>query len=241
MGKELYQEDMFLKEFEAEVDSVKNGKYVVLNQTAFYPKSGGIDYDAGILTRLSDGKVFNVVFTGKFSGKISHEVDQEGLQTGDKVKGELNWDRRYKLMRYHTALHVLGGVFYKELGGVKVTGNDATTEQGRVDFNIENYNRTLIEEQVINANKIIDRDLSVFVYHITREEMNNDPDMMKLAMGIPKSIKNVRIVEIKNFDRMPDGGCHISSLKEIGKLAVKKIVNKGKNNRRLYFTIPDEV
>ncbi|MFW9995253.1 MAG: alanine--tRNA ligase-related protein [Candidatus Odinarchaeota archaeon] len=238
MVKELYQDDMTLKEFEAEVSSVKDGKYVVLDQTAFYPKSGGIDYDSGTLTRLSDGKSFDIVYTGKFKGQISHEVDQEGLQPGDKVKGELNWERRYKLMRYHTALHVLGGVFYKELGGVQVTGNDATTEQGRVDFNIENYDRSLIEEQVKKANEIIAKDLPVKVYHISREEMDSDPDMMKLAMGIPKNITDVRIVEITGFDRMPDGGCHISSLKEIGEVTVTKIVNKGKNNRRLYFTIP---
>ncbi|UCG90191.1 MAG: alanyl-tRNA editing protein [Candidatus Heimdallarchaeota archaeon] len=235
MIKALYLDDMQLKEFEAEVTSVKDGKYVVLNQTAFYPKSGGIANDEGTLTRGSE--VFNVVYVGKFGGAISHEVDKEGLQVGDKVTGTLNWDRRYHLMRFHTAAHVLSGAFYKNLGA-KITGNDiATLDQGRIDFNLEHFDRSLIEEQVENSNKIIQEDHPVDVYYLERSDVEKDPDLVKLAMGIPKGIKTIRIVDIKGFDRQPDGGCHIQSLKEIGKISIKKLVNKGKNNRRLYFTI----
>ena len=235
MAKELYLDDMMLNKFEAEVTSVKDGKYIVLNQTVFYPKSGGIANDEGTLTRGSD--IFNVVYVGKFSGEISHEVDKEGLQVGDKVTGTLDWERRYKLMRYHTCAHVLSGAFYKNLGA-KITGNDiASTEQGRIDFNLENFDRALIEEQVERSNEIIQEDYPVEVYYMSRSEVEKDPDLIKLAMGIPKGIKNLRIVDIKNFDRQPDGGCHIQSLKEIGRISIKKLVNKGKNNRRLYFTI----
>ena len=235
MAKALYLDDMLLKEFYAEVVSVKDGKYVVLDQTAFYPKSGGIANDEGTLTRGSD--VFNVVYVGKFGGEISHEVGHEGLQVGDKVTARLNWDRRYKLMRYHTAAHVLSGAFYKNLGA-KITGNDiASTDQGRIDFNLEHFDRSLIEEQVEKSNEIIQKDFSVEVYYLDRSEVEKDTDLVKLAMGIPKGIKNIRIVDIKGFDRQPDGGCHIQSLKEIGKISIKKLVNKGKNNRRLYFTI----
>lgn len=235
MSKALYLDDMSLKEFEAKVISVTDGKYVVLNQTAFYPKSGGIANDEGTLTRGSE--VFNVVYVGKFGGVISHEVDKEGLQVGDKVTGTLDWDRRYHLMRFHTAAHVLSGAFYKNLGA-KITGNDiATLDQGRIDFNLEHFDRSLIEEQVENSNKIIQEDHPVEVYYLERSEVEKDPDLVKLAMGIPKGIKTIRIVDIKNFDRQPDGGCHIQSLKEIGKISIKRLVNKGKNNRRLYFTI----
>ncbi|MFX1515450.1 MAG: alanine--tRNA ligase-related protein [Promethearchaeota archaeon] len=234
MAKALYLDDMMLKEFEAEVTSVE-GKYIVLNQTAFYPKSGGIANDEGTLIRGSE--VFNVVYVGKFGGEISHEVDKEGLQVGDKVTGELDWERRYKLMRYHTSAHVLSGAFYKNLGA-KITGNDiSSTDQGRIDFNLENFDRSLIEEQVEKSNEIIQEDHPVGVYYLPRAEVEKDPDLVKLVMGIPKGIKNLRIVDIKNFDRQPDGGCHVQSLKEIGKISIKKLVNKGKNNRRLYFTI----
>ncbi len=235
MIESLYLDDMRLKEFEAEVFSVTDGKFIVLTQTAFYPKSGGIANDEGYLVKESE--TFNVVYVGKFGGKISHEVDKKGLKVGDKITGFLDWERRYKLMRYHTAAHVLSGVFYKNLGA-KITGNDISTlDQGRIDFNLENFDRSLIEEQVKKSNEIIQADHPVEVYYLSRPEVENDPDLTKLAMGLPKEIKKVRIVDIKNFDRQPDGGCHIQSLKEIGKIHIKKLVNKGKNNRRLYFEI----
>ncbi|MHA1967773.1 MAG: alanine--tRNA ligase-related protein [Candidatus Hodarchaeales archaeon] len=226
---------MHLKEFKAEVVSVTDGKFIVLNQTAFYPKSGGIANDEGYLVKESE--TYNVVYVGKFGGKISHEVDTEGLKVGDKITGFLDWERRYKLMRFHTAAHVLSGVFYRNLGA-KITGNDISTlDQGRIDFNLENFDRSLIEEQVEKSNEIIQTDYPVEVYYLSRSEVENDPDLTKLAMGLPKHIKAVRIVDIKNFDRQPDGGCHIQSLREIGKINIKKLVNKGKNNRRMYFEI----
>jgi len=235
MNKVLYLDDMFLKEFEAEVVSVKDGKFIVLDQTVFYPKSGGIANDEGTLIRGSD--TFNIVYVGKFSGQISHEVDKEGLEVGDKVTGTLDWNRRYKLMRFHTAAHVLSGAFFKNLGA-KITGNEISSlDQGRIDFNLENFDRKLIEEQVEESNEIIQADYPVEVYYLQRSEVEKDPDLIKLAMGLPKNIDVIRIVDIKNFDRQPDGGCHVLSLKEIGKISIKKLVNKGKNNRRLYFTI----
>jgi misacylated tRNA(Ala) deacylase len=235
MAKALYLDDMWIKEFDAEVVSIKDGKYVVLNQTAFYPKSGGIANDLGTLNRGSE--VFNVVYVGKFGGEISHEVDKEGLDVGDKIIGKLDWERRYNLMRYHTAAHVLSGAFYKHLGA-KITGNDiASTDQGRIDFNLEHFDRTLIEDEVDKSNEIIQQDYPVEIYYLERTEVEKDPDLVKLAMGIPKGIKKLRIVDIKGFDRQPDGGCHIRSTKEIGKVSIKKLVNKGKNNRRLYFTL----
>lgn len=235
MSKVLYLDDMFLKEFEAEVVSVKDGKYIVLDQTSFYPKSGGIANDEGTLVRGSD--TFNVVYVGKFGGQISHEVDKEGIQIGDKVTGTLDWNRRYKLMRFHTAAHVLSGAFFKNLGA-KITGNEISSlDQGRIDFNLENFDRKLIEEQVEKSNEIIQADYPVEVYSLQRSEVEKDPDLIKLAMGLPKNIDVIRIVDIKNFDRQPDGGCHVQSLKEIGKINIKKLVNKGKNNRRLYFEI----
>lgn len=234
MVKELYLEDMNLKEFEAEVISVTEGKYVVLDQTAFYPKSGGVANDEGRLIRGSD--VFKVVYVGKFKGKISHEVSPEGLQVGDKVIGKIDWERRYNLMRYHTAAHVLSGIFFK-YSSAKITGNDISLNQGRIDFNLEDFDRSLIEDYVDKANEVIEQDLPVIIYNISRVELDQHPDLTKLAMGLPKGITNVRIVDIQGFDRQPDGGCHISTLKEIGKISMKKLVNKGKNNRRLYFNL----
>ena len=109
----LYMNDMFMKEFDAKVISVKDDKFIVLDKTAFYPKSGGVDCDTGIM-KTEDGKEYNVIFVGKFSGEISHEVNSSGLKEGDIVHCVLNWDRRYKLMRYHTSAHILSAVFRLE-------------------------------------------------------------------------------------------------------------------------------
>ena len=234
MEEALYLNDMYLQEFEAEVISVTDEKFIVLSQTAFYPKSGGVSYDQGVLIRGNEE--FKIVFVGKFSGKISHEVEKEGLKVGDRVTGKLDWNRRYTLMRYHTAAHVLSGAFFKYLKA-KITGNEISIDQGRIDFNLEDFNRTLIEEQVEKSNEIINTDHLVEVYSLSRTEVEQNPNLTKLAMGLPKKIQTIRIVDIKGFDRQPDGGCHVKSLKEIGKISIKKLVNKGRSNRRLYFIL----
>ncbi|QEE15802.1 alanyl-tRNA editing protein [Promethearchaeum syntrophicum] len=236
MTKILYLQDMNLKEFEGVVESVSEGKFIVINQTAFYPKSGGVDNDLGIFRRLSDNKEFKVIFVRKIENEIFHEVDELGLKTGDKILGILDWKRRFELMRYHTAAHVLSGVFFNE-GNVKVTGNNLTMGKGRIDFNFPNFDRELVEKFVERSNEIISSDLSVETYYITRDEMEQDSTLMKLNMELPKNIKHVRIVDIKSFDKQPDGGCHVSHLGEIGKISIQKIQNKGKNNRRLYFKL----
>ena len=145
MDNALYMDDSYLKEFEATVESVKDSKYVVLDKTAFYPNGGGQPFDTGALIR--DGEEFPVVFVGKFDGRISHEVSKEGLKEGDKVHGKLNWERRYKLMRMHTAAHALSGVFHAKLGAL-ITGNQKDIEVSRMDFSLEEFDRAKVEEMV---------------------------------------------------------------------------------------------
>ncbi len=231
----LYMKDSYLKEFDAEIVDA-NGKYIVLDRTAFFPRGGGVEWDTGKIIRKSDNKEFNVIFTGKFKGEISHEVDSEGLKKGDKVYCTIDWDRRYKLMRYHTGTHVLCGVFSQDYD-LLVTGNQLTTEKGRVDLNMEEMDIDLIKKAFEKANEIIKKDLPVTMYTKTMEEAKKDPSLFKLAIGFPYDIKELRIVDIKGFDAQADGGCHVKSLKEIGKLVFQDAVNKGKENRRVYFTV----
>ncbi|RLI64269.1 MAG: alanyl-tRNA editing protein AlaX [Promethearchaeia archaeon] len=235
MKDPIYLNDMYLKEFISTVKSVDEENHVYLDQTAFYPRSGGVDGDQGELIRKNDGKSFMVILTGKKQGEIYHQVNNSGLHKGDKIIGKLDWARRYELMRYHTAAHVLSGVFWHE-GQVKITGNNLEVGKGRIDFNFPNFDRGLVEHFVEKANEYIRQDLPVTVYYISRQELDSDPNMTKLAMGLPKSIKNVRIVDI-TIDKQPDGGCHVKSLGEIGTIQITNIKNKGKNNRRLYFTL----
>lgn len=235
MAEALYMEDSYLKEFDAKIKSAK-GKYIVLDKTAFFPKGGGVEYDTGVMIRKSDNKEFKVVYTGKFEGEISHEVDSEGLHEGEEVYCRLNWDRRYLLMRYHTAAHVLSGVFNREYN-LMMTGNQLTTEKGRIDMDMEEMNLDTIKEGFAKANELVHEDLPVEVYYLKRAEAEKDPKLFKLAIGFPHEIQTIRIVDIKGFDAQADGGCHVRSLKEIGRIVFQEAVNKGKNNRRVYFTV----
>ncbi|HLD02417.1 MAG TPA: alanyl-tRNA editing protein, partial [Candidatus Nanoarchaeia archaeon] len=144
MTDALYLNDSYLKEFDATIESVTDGKYVVLDRTAFYPKGGGQDCDTGEI--IKDGKEYEVVFVGKFDGKISHEVKNAAeLKEGDKVKGLIDWERRHKLMRCHTAEHVLSAIVEKDHHAL-VTGNELTVEKCRSDYNLETFDREKIDE-----------------------------------------------------------------------------------------------
>ena len=158
------------------------------------------------------------------------------IKEGDEIHCILDWDRRYLLMRYHTAAHILSGFFAKELGA-KITGNQITTEKARIDFAIENFDQELIKEMINKSNELIGRDLPVEVYYKPRDEALNDPNMVKLANAMPPDVKNIRVVDIKGFDYQADGGCHVRSLKEVGKIEFIKADNKGKANRRVYFRL----
>jgi len=228
-------DDSYLKEWDACIKSVSQQKFIVLDKTAFFPKGGGVEYDTGTITTENKDE-FNVVYTGKFSGKISHEVDKEGLLEGDKVHCKLDWERRYLLMRYHTATHVLSGVLFND-NHLKVTGNQLTTEKARIDLNMDEMDVDIIKKAIEKSNEIIKKELPVEIYYKSREETEKEPDLFKLAIGFPHNINTLRIVDIKGFDRQADGGCHVKNLKEIGRIMFKDYVNKGKNFKRVYFTV----
>jgi misacylated tRNA(Ala) deacylase len=234
----LYMDDSYLKEFEAKVVSVKEGGenkfFVVLDRTAFYPDSGGQPYDTGKMVK--DSVEYPVVYVGKFSGKISHEVSKEGLKEGDVIKGFIDWDRRYALMRMHTAAHVICEIFHSDSGAL-ITGNQLGIEKSRIDFSLEDFDREKVSEYFRKANEIVEKDLKVKMYFLPREEAMKIENVTKLANALPPNIKELRIVEIEGFDMQADGGTHVKSTKEIGKIEFLKAENKGKNNRRVYFKL----
>jgi Ser-tRNA(Ala) deacylase AlaX len=236
MADALYMTDSYLKEWEAVVEEVSQGKYIVLDRTAFFPKGGGLPYDTGVMKRVSDSKEFRVVFVGKFSGRISHEVDREGLEKGDKVRCVLDWDNRYALMRHHTASHLLSAVFHKGCGAL-ITGNQLGVERSRVDYNIEHFDREKIAEYVEETNKLIGENLPVEIEFMEREEAMKIPGIVKLAGALPPDVKTLRIVKIGDVDIQADGGPHVRNTKEVGKVKMVGLENKGKNNRRVYFVL----
>ena len=234
MTSALYLEDSYLKECDATVVSVKDGKYIVLNRTIFYPRGGGQPWDAGTISRAN--RTYNVVYVGKFSGEISHEVDRAGLREEDKVHCILNWDRRYKLMRSHTAAHVFASLLCEGTDAL-VTGNQLEEDKTRFDFSLEKYDREILNNYIDEANKLFRRDIPVKWYELPKEEALKIPGVIKMAKALPPDIDNLRIVEIVGVDKQADGGTHVKNLKEVGRIKLLKTENKGKNNRRIYFAL----
>ncbi len=234
MTKALYLKDSYRRECDAVVVSVKDEKYVVLNQTIFYPKGGGQPWDTGKI--MKGDETYNVVYVGKFSGEISHEVDQAGLREGDKVHCALNWKRRYKLMRSHTAAHVFASLLCVGTGAL-VTGNQLEEDKIRFDFSLEKYYREILNRYIDKANDLFRKDISVKWYELPKKEALKIPGVIKMAEAFPPNISNLRIVEIVGIDKQADGGTHVKNLKEIGQIKLLKTKNKGKNNRRVYFTL----
>ena len=234
MTKALFLFDSYLKEANATVISVKEGKYVTLDQTIFYPKGGGQPHDTGKITKGDE--MYNVVYVGKFSGEISHEVDRPGIQLGDKVHCILNWERRYKLMRSHTAAHTLAALLNKGTGAL-ITGNQLEEDHVRFDFSLERFDKSVLESYLLKTNQLFGTDVPVKWYELPREEAMKIPGVIKMAEAFPPDLPFLRIVEIVGVDMQADGGTHVRNLKEVGKVELIKTENKGKNNRRIYFRL----
>ena len=234
MTEALYMKDSYLKNWDAKVVSVKDDKYIILDKTAFYPKGGGQPWDEGYI--IKDGEKFKVVYVGKFSGEISHEVEKPGLKEGDLVICEIDWERRYTYMRYHTACHLVSNLLFRR-ANAKITGNQIELDKARMDFSMEDYSPEKLHTYVNEANEIIQKNLPVTIGYLSREEVLQKPELARLAIGLPKNIKEFRIIKIGDIDEQVDGGTHIKSLNEIGKIEIIKTVNKGKNNRRMYFVL----
>jgi misacylated tRNA(Ala) deacylase len=237
----LYMKDSYLKEFEATVTKVTDGKYVVLDRTAFYPRSGGQPHDTGTITRLSDGATFKVAFVGKFGGDISHEVQNltpAELREGDAVRCVIDWERRYRFMRSHTASHIISGIINGHTGAL-ITGNQIDLDRTRIDFSLDDYDPDMIKGFIRESSEKAARGAPVEVSFIPREAAEKEEHLSKLATGLPPGIKEIRIVDIKGLDRQADGGTHVKNTKEIGRIELVKCENKGKNNRRVYFRLAE--
>jgi len=233
--KELYLENSYLKECGAVVES-SNNKELILDQTVFYPRGGGQPSDTGKII-AENGKIFQVMMVSKKDGKIIHELSEmTELKIGDKIKCVLDWEKRYALMRMHTAAHVLAATMHNELGFL-ITGNQLNVDKTRFDFSMENFDRQKFEEVVDKVNSLLDQDLELKIYSLPREEAMKLPGVVKLANVLPPSIKVLRIVEIPGIDLQADGGTHVKNLKEVGKVRIIKLENKGKSNRRIYFDL----
>lgn len=230
MTKRLFWEDMYLREFDAEVTSA-DGNRLVLDQTAFNPRGGGLVSDTGT---LESSKVSEVVKEGD---EIFHVLEYTaGLKQGEKVHGILDWDRRFRIMRMHTTAHILSSVVNGETGAL-ITGNQISPMESRVDFNLDDFDRSKMNNYIDKVNQAVGRELEVKTYFMKRDEALANPGFVKLANAMPPSVDVLRIVQIGDVDTQADGGVHVGNTREIGKVIGLKAENKGKSNRRLYFTV----
>jgi misacylated tRNA(Ala) deacylase len=234
MTEELYLKDSYIKEFEGRVVKIEDS-YVMLDKTAFYPGGGGLENDIGFLINERGEKINVIEAKRGENGEILHKIDQNAsLNVGDKVIGKINWERRYRMMRLHTASHIVAALAYSKFGAL-ITGGHISPEQAKDDFNVENKD-TLIE--LINeANEIVKKGIELKIYFLPREEALMIPAIVKLAGRNPPQIPIWRIVEIPGIDIQADGGPHVNNTKEIGEIVLLKVENKGKGRKRVYYTV----
>ena len=234
MENALYMNNSYIKEFEAVVKNVTDNKFAVFDKTAFYTSGGGQPHDTGVV--ICNNEEYPVVYAGKFSGQISHEISKPGLKAGDKVIGKINWERRYNLMRMHTAAHIIDAVLYKEAGAL-CTGNQLGVDKSRIDFSLEVLDREKMQSYIDIAKDYVRKAIDVKIYFMKREEALKIPGVVKLASVMPPEVEELRIVEIPGVDLQADGGTQVRNTSEVGEIKFLSVENKGKNNRRLYYTL----
>ncbi|MEM4838081.1 MAG: alanyl-tRNA editing protein [Pyrobaculum sp.] len=234
--KLLYQDDSYINEFETTVLEITNNG-VVLDKTTFHDGTGGVQPDSGFLKFREE--VYEA-YAAHIGGEVVHVLkERPRFGVGDVVLGILDWGKRYRKMRLHTAAHILSAVLYNRYNAL-VTGGEITHEYARDDFNIEgdmNTVRRIFEEAVSEANEIVKRGIEVKVYWLPREEALKIPGVVKLADRTPPEIPQLRIVEIPGVDIQADGGPHVKNTVEIGTIKILKIENRGRGKKRLYYTV----
>ena len=232
----LYLYNSHLKEFEAKIQRAKDNQ-IILDQTAFHPLTGGVAYDTGYLTKGNMKYKVIKVEMNKETKEISHMLEEEAdLNPGDLVKGTLDWERRYRLMRLHTAAHLIAAIMYRDYDAL-ITGGQVDYKHAKLDFNLPKTDREIFEAAVEKANKEASKNVQLKTYFLTREDALRMPGVVKLAERMPPEEKELRIVEIPTIDIQADGGPHVKNTKEIGEILLLKIENKGKNKRRIYFDV----
>lgn len=234
MTELLYQLDSYLREFTATVTAVDaEARAVYLDRTAFYPGGGGQPCDAGVLQ--SDGVTYPVKEVRKGN---AHIIDGEALPAvGASVIGVLDWERRFQLMRTHTAMHILCGVVWRDYSAA-VTGGNMEPLAGRMDFEFERLPPEVIAEieQKINVEITAARDVRVKI--LPREEAFQIPDLIRTKINLlPEGIAEVRTVEIVGLDLQADGGTHVANTREVGHIRITDYKSKGGINKRLYVAI----
>jgi misacylated tRNA(Ala) deacylase len=241
MTKLLYQTDSYLHTFEATVTAVDEpSRAVLFDQTAFYPGGGGQPADIGLLS--IDGLNLQVTRARKAPEGVWHILGGEGPlpPVGLALSGTIDWQRRYALMRTHTAMHILCGVVFRDYSA-QVTGGDMEPLEGRMDFEFESLTRDLVSVIEAAVNREVEAAREVRIRILPREEAFAIPDLIRTKINLlPAGIEFVRTVEITGLDLQADGGTHVRNTTEVGPIRIVDYKSKGKINKRIYVSLTEE-
>jgi len=234
MTELLYHTDSYLREFDAVVTEVRENA-VALDRTAFYPSGGGQPNDTGTLT--SGASAWRVVKVRKEGPVAWHEVEGNPPAVGAAVRGVLDWELRYQLMRTHTALHILCGVIWRDYGAL-VTGGNMDPLEARMDFELERMSVDFAREVEERINTEVAAARVVVIRILPRAEAFQIPDLIRTKINLlPEGIQEVRTVEIRGLDLQADGGTHVANTREVGRIRVVDHKSKGKINKRLRIAL----
>ena len=236
----LYHTDAYLREFASVVVAVDPAaSSVALRETAFFPTGGGQPHDTGTFALGSDTVAVSDVKKDN-AGIVWHKVDSLSLpESGEVVHGTIDWVRRYLLMRIHTAQHILNGVIWNDYGA-HVTGAHMVPGEGRLDFELPSMTQEFARAVEDRVNEQVGLDLPVRVLFLPRSEADRDPSLLRLKANlIPRSVDPLRVIDIVGLDRQADGGTHVASTREVGRVRVVKAESKGRSNKRIRIAIDD--
>ncbi len=234
MTELLFYGDSYLKTFTAQVTGASEHG-VSLNRTAFYPGGGGQPCDFGVFK--SGNQTLSVKRVRKVDGEIWHEIDGSPPETGAEVDGELDWERRFQLMRVHTAMHILCGVIWRDYGA-SVTGGNMKPLRGRMDFEFESMHKELVAEIEEKINIEVRAARLVTTAILPRAEAFQIPDLIRTKINLlPPMIQEVRVVEIEGLDLQADGGTHVANTEEVGQIRIVDYKSKGAINKRLVIEL----
>ena len=234
MTEILCYEDSYLRECKATVTDIV-GSGVVLDQTVFYPGGGGQPCDTGTLEW--DGEISEVSEVSRINSKLVHQVTGEIPYIGQIVVAKISWEKRYQLMRTHTALHILCGVVWRDYSA-QVTGGNMTPLRARMDFELAEMSSGFASEMETLVNKEVKSERDIKVSNLPRIEAFKIPDLIRMKINkLPPAIEEVRIVDISGLDLQADGGTHVNNTREVGKIRVVGHESKGRINKRLRIEI----
>ena len=232
MTEAVFYKDSYLTELQARIVGV-TGNDIELDRTIFYPTGGGQPGDTGWVETISGRRlIVSDTRKGKTHGTILHHLTDEdhALQPGDVVKTGIDWERRYRHMRMHSCMHLLGS-----LVPVPVTGGSVGAEKSRLDFDLGDL-RLDKEELTRQLNQLITAAHEIVFESITEDELDAKPELVRtMSVQPPRGAGDIRMVRVRDVDFQPCGGTHINNTSEIGPMRVSKIENKGKRNRRIHL------